>query len=94
MTDKIEKNESYLRSEITKELDKMRLHKEREERTRRREWPREEKIFEHHLKAKVREVGGKIMKDQDYDKLRKADKKLGGVRGKFHPSLERTRKRT
>jgi len=93
MTDKIE-NGSYLSLEITRELDKMRLNKEYAERTKRRNWPKKEKFFEHHLKAKVRQMEGKIMKDQDYDKLRKVDKKIGGVRGKFHPSLERTRKRT
>jgi hypothetical protein len=93
MTDK-KATESYLRPEIFRELNKIRLNKEQADKTKRRNWPKEEKSFEHHLKTKVREVVGKIMKDQDYDKMRKADKKLGGVRGKFHPSLERTRKRT
>lgn len=92
MTAKIGK-ESYLKPEITRELDKLRLDKEEADKVKREAWPKEEKSFEYHLKTKVRDVESKLLKDQDYNKQRKADKKIGGVRGKFHPSLERTRKR-
>ncbi len=90
-TTRIEPN---LRPEIARELEKIRLEKEKSESIRRGNWPKEERSFEYELRAKVREAESKILKDQDYDKQRKADKKIGGVRGKFHPSLERTRKRT
>jgi hypothetical protein len=93
MTEKVEKAPCG-RIEVARELDKMRLTKENVERAKRKTWPRKEKLFEHHLRAKVRQVEEQIMKDHDYDKLRKIDKKIGGVRGKFHPSFERTRKRT
>lgn len=85
---------SDLRPEIARELDKIKFDKEQAERIRRERWPKEAKSLEYHLKAKIREVEGKILKDHDYDKLRKVVKKIGGVRGKFHPSMERTRKRT
>ena len=88
------KLKSDLRPEIARELDKIRFDKEQAERIRKENWPKESKSLEYHLKAKIREVESKILKDHDYDKLRKTVKKIGGVRGKFHPSLERTRKRT
>ncbi|MDY6950896.1 MAG: hypothetical protein SWE60_05250 [Thermodesulfobacteriota bacterium] len=56
--------------------------------------PREDKVLEQLQRSKIREAQRKLLKDSDMDKHRKADKKIGGVRGKFHPSLERTRKRT
>jgi hypothetical protein len=88
------KSKSNLRPEISRELDRIKFDSEQAERIRRERWPKESKSLEYHLKAKIREVENKILKDHDYDKLRKAVKKIGGVRGKFHPSLERTRKRT
>lgn len=57
-------------------------------------WPKEEKTLEKLQRAKMKSLLGRIFKGEDYDRHRKADKKMGGVRGKFHPSLERTRKRT
>jgi hypothetical protein len=56
--------------------------------------PMEEKVLKQLQRSKIREAERKLLKDKDVDKHRKADKKIGGVRGKFHPSLERTRKRT
>jgi hypothetical protein len=50
--------------------------------------------LEHLQKARMKELQRNFLKGDDYDKLRKADKKIGGVRGKFHPSIERTRKKT
>ena len=88
------KSDKNLRPEIFRELNRIKFEKEQADRNRRERWPKEAKTLEYHLKAKIREVEGKILKDHDYDKLRKAVKKIGGVRGKFHPSLERTRKRT
>ena len=58
------------------------------------DWPKEEKKLEKMQKAKIKSLQRRILKGDDYDKHRKADKKMGGVRGKFHPSLERTRKKT
>ncbi len=91
-----EKNgkELFLRPEISRELDKIRQGKEQTDRIGRENWPREETLFSYSLRAKEREAWSKILKGHDYDKQRKVDKKIGGVRGKFHPSLERTRKRT
>jgi hypothetical protein len=57
-------------------------------------WPKQDKELEHMQKAKIRQLQRNFLKGDDYDKLRKADKKIGGVRGKFHPSIERTRKKT
>jgi hypothetical protein len=56
--------------------------------------PKEEKTLEQTQKVRIKDLQRKILKDEDYDKVRKVGKKIGGVRGKFHPSLERTRKRT
>ena len=56
--------------------------------------PREEKTKEQMQKVRMKDVQRKILKDDDFDKVRKVGKKIGGVRGKFHPSIERTRKRT
>ena len=64
------------------------------QKTKREGWPKEDKMLEKMEKARIRSLQREILKGQDHDKLRKADKKIGGVRGKFHPSLERTRKKT
>jgi len=50
--------------------------------------------LEQEQRARIRDIHRKILKDEDYNKQKKVQKKIGGVRGKFHPSLERTRKRT
>jgi hypothetical protein len=94
MSKKKDKTQSSLRPEISKELDKIKLGKERTEKVKKESWVKEEKRLEQRQRAKMKDVQRKILKDEDYDKLKKADKKTGGVRGKFHPSLERTRKRT
>jgi hypothetical protein len=57
-------------------------------------WPKEEKTLEQMEKARIKSLQRRMLKGEDHDKLRKAGKKIGGVRGKFHPSLERTRKKT
>ena len=88
------KVETYLGREVVKELEKIRLEKETLERARRQSWPEEERSFEFQQRAKVRGVTGKLLNAAICDKQKKVDKKIGGVRGKFHPSLERTRKRT
>lgn len=56
--------------------------------------PKEEKTLEQTQRVRIKDLQRKILKDEDHDKVRKVGKKIGGVRGKFHPSLERTRKRT
>ena len=94
MSKKKDKAESSLRPEISRELDKIKLAKKKVEKIRTESWPNQEKIFEQSEQARIKDVERKTLKDKDYDKHRKADKKIGGVRGKFHPSMERTRKRT
>jgi len=94
MSKKKDKAESYLRPEISRELDKIKLAKEEVEKIKTDSWPRQEKILEQLQQARIKDVERKVLKDEDYNKHKKADKKIGGVRGKFHPSLERTRKRT
>ncbi|MCK4388708.1 MAG: hypothetical protein KAV83_00545 [Desulfobacterales bacterium] len=94
MSKKKEKTESSLRPEISRELDKIKLGKEKAEKIKKDSRPREERILEQLQRAKIKDIERKILRDEDYNKHKKADKKIGGVRGKFHPSLERTRKRT
>jgi hypothetical protein len=94
MPKKKDKAESSLRPEITREIDKIKFAKEKMEKIRTDSWPKQEKVLEQLQRARIKDVERKVLKDEDYDKHRKADKKLGGVRGKFQPSLERTRKRT
>ena len=94
MSKKDDKTEPTLRPEILRELDKIKLGKKETQRIKKDSWPREEKILEQEQKARIRDVHRKILKDEDYNKQKKAEKKIGGVRGKFHPSLERTRKKT
>ena len=89
-----DKTEKSLRPEIARELDKIKLERTKTEKTKKDNWPREEKILEQIQAARAKDVERKILKDEDYDKHKKASKKIGGVRGKFRPSLERTRKRT
>jgi len=94
MSKKKDKTQSSLRPEISRELDKIKLGKEKTEKVKKESWVEEEKRLEQRQRAKMKDVQRKILKDEDYDKQKKASKKTGGVRGKFHPSLERTRKRT
>ncbi|MBW1740094.1 MAG: hypothetical protein JRJ42_03045 [Deltaproteobacteria bacterium] len=94
MSKKKDKTESPLRPEMSRELNKIRLEKEKTEKIKKDSRPREEENLERLQRARVKDIEHKILKDKDYDKHRKAGKKIGGVRGKFHPSLERTRKRT
>jgi len=94
MSKKKDKTPSSLRPEISRELDKIKLGKKKTEKVKKDSWVEEEKRLEQRQRAKMKDVQSKILKDEDYDKQKKADKKTGGVRGKFHPSLERTRKRT
>lgn len=94
MSKKKDKTQSSLRPEISRELDKIKLGKEKTEKVKKERWVKEEKLLEQMQKARMKDVHRKILRDEDYDKQKKASKKTGGVRGKFHPSLERTRKRT
>ena len=94
MSKKKEKNEPSLGPEISGELDKIILGKRDIRRIEKKSWPRQESVLEQEQRARIREIQRKILRDEDYNKQKKADKKIGGVRGKFHPSLERTRKRT
>jgi hypothetical protein len=94
MPKKKQKMKSSLSPETPRELHKPKPVNRRIEQTRKAPWPREESSFEQAQKAKIKGVQLKILKDEHYDKHKKADRKIGGVRGKFHPSLERTRKRT
>jgi hypothetical protein len=94
MPKKREKMESSFNPEISKELQKLRSMNRKTRKARRVGWPKEESSFEQAQRARIRNVHLKILKDEHYDKHKKADRKIGGVRGKFHPSLERTRKRT
>jgi hypothetical protein len=72
----------------------LRLDIARKQKIKKDHWSREEKLLEHSQKARIKEIYRRILKDEDFNKQKKADKKIGGVRGKFHPSLDRTRKRT
>jgi hypothetical protein len=94
MPKKKEKKESSLNPEISRELHKLQSASRKMRQAKRAGWPREESSFEQAQRAKIKNVHLKILKDEHYDKHKKADRKIGGVRGKFHPSLERTRKRT
>lgn len=94
MSKKKDKPQSSLRPEIAGEPDKVKLGKQKTQKNQKSRWPIEEKILEQEQKARIKAIQRKILKDEDYDKQKKAEKKIGGVRGKFHPSLERTRKRT
>ena len=94
MSKKKDKTPSSLRPEISRELDKIKLGKEKTEKIKKESWVKEEKLLERMQKARIKDVHRKILRDDDYDKQKKASKKTGGVRGKFRPSLERTRKRT
>jgi hypothetical protein len=94
MSKKKDKAESSLRPEVSRELDKIKLAKKKVEKIKTDSWPRQEKIFEQFQQTRIKDIERKALKDEDSNKHRKADKKIGGVRGKFHPSLERTRKRT
>jgi len=94
MPKKREKIQPSLNPEISRELHKLRSVNQGIRQTRKAGWPREEFSFEKAQRAKIKDIQLKILKDEHYDKHKKADRKIGGVRGKFHPSLERTRKRT
>lgn len=94
MSKKKDKTQTSLRPEISKELDKIKLSKKMTEKVKKESWVKDEKRLEQRQRAKMKDVQRKMLKDEDYDKQKKASKKTGGVRGKFHPSLERTRKRT
>jgi hypothetical protein len=91
MPKKKEKKESSLNPEVSRELQKLQSANQR---AKKAGWPREESSFEKAQRARIKNIHLKILKDEHYDKHKKADRKIGGVRGKFHPSLERTRKRT
>lgn len=94
MSKKKDEPPSFLGPEISRELDKIKLGKKKTDKAKKDGWVEEEKRLEQRQRAKMKDVQRKILKDEDYDKQKKAEKKTGGVRGKFHPSLERTRKRT
>ncbi|MBW1741851.1 MAG: hypothetical protein JRJ47_00275 [Deltaproteobacteria bacterium] len=94
MPKKKEKMESSLNPEISRELHKLQFANKKMLQAKKASWPREECFFEQAQRARIKDVQAKILKDEHYDKHKKADRKIGGVRGKFHPSLERTRKRT
>jgi len=91
---KKDKTGSPGRPEISRELEKVKMARRSGAKFKRDSRPKEEKVLEQLQRAKIKGVEHKILKDSDYDKHKKADKKIGGVRGKFHPSMERTRKRT
>jgi hypothetical protein len=93
MPKKEKKTEPASRPQSTKELHEPKsVHQPKK--GARKDWPREESSFEQAQRAKMKDTQLKILKDEHYDKHKKAARKIGGVRGKFHPSLDRTRKRT
>jgi hypothetical protein len=94
MSKKKEQKESSLKPEPSRKLDQVKLADKETGKPKKASRPGEERFFEQAQKARIKEVQRKILKDEHYDKHKKADRKIGGVRGKFHPSLERTRKRT
>lgn len=94
MPEKKERINPSLRPGISREFDNIKFGKQKTKKSKRNGLPKEEKILERAQRARIKEVHRKILKDEAYNKHKKADKKIGGVRGKFHPSLERTRKRT
>ncbi|OEU49238.1 MAG: hypothetical protein BA861_00345 [Desulfobacterales bacterium S3730MH5] len=94
MSKKNDETRSPLKPEIARELDKIKVSKQEAEKLKRENRPLEEKLLEQEQRTKIKDAQHKILKDEGYNKHRKADKKIGGVRGKFRPSLDRTRKRT
>ena len=94
MPKKKDKTESALRPEISRELDRIMIGKQKTDKADKNGWPKEEKFLERMQKSMVKEARYKILRGEKFNKHKKVDKKIGGVRGKFHPSLERTRKRT
>jgi hypothetical protein len=94
MSKRKERTGSPLGPEISTELDKIKRRRQKNQKVEKGNWPRNERILEQEQRARMKEIQRKILKDEDYNKQKKIDKKIGGVRGKFHPSLERTRKRT
>ena len=94
MSKKKEKTDTPLKTEISRELDKIKLGKKKGDEIEKGGWAREEKSLERLQRARIKELQRRILKDEHYNKQKKTEKKIGGVRGKFHPSLERTRKRT
>ena len=94
MSKKKDKTESSLRPEVSRELDRIKFSRRDNNRLNKGGWAKEEKVLGQLQRTRIKDVERKLLKDDDIDKHRKADKKMGGVRGKFHPSLDRTRKRT
>jgi hypothetical protein len=94
MSKKKDKTESSLRPEVSTELDRIKFSRRNNDRLKKGGWAKEEKVLGQLQRTRIKDVERKLLKDDDIDKHRKADKKMGGVRGKFHPSLDRTRKRT
>jgi hypothetical protein len=94
MSKKKDKTESSLRPEVSRELDRIKFSRRNNDRLKKGGWAEEEKVLGQLQRTRIKDVERKLLKDDDIDKHRKADKKMGGVRGKFHPSLDRTRKRT
>lgn len=88
------RTESSLRPGISREIDKIKTGEPGGKKIKKDGWPKEQKILAQAQRARIKNVEWKILKDEKYNKHKKADKKIGGVRGKFHPSLDRTRKRT
>jgi len=94
MSKKKDKTNPSMRPEISRGLEREKLARKDKEGYMSGGSPREQRVLEKLQRSKIREAERRLLKDKDMDKHRKADKKIGGVRGKFHPSLERTRKRT
>ena len=88
MSKKKDKAESFLRPEISRELDKIKLAKEKVEKIKTDSWPRQEKILEQLQRSRIKHVERKALKDEDYNKRKKADKKNRRRSGEI-PSLAR-----
>jgi len=75
MSKKKGKAESFLKPEVSRELDKIKLGKQKTQKIEKGSWPREEKILEQLQRARMKEIQRKILKDEDYNKQKKADKR-------------------
>ena len=72
MSKKKDKTQSSLRPEISRELDKIKLGKEKTEKVKKDSWVKEEKQLEQMQRARMKDVQRKILKDEDYDKVGEA----------------------
>jgi len=81
MSKKKEKTKSSLRPRISREIDKIKIGEPGKGKIKKDGWPREQKILAQVQRARIKNVEFKILKDEHYNKNKKAHKKIGWVRG-------------